>query len=557
VKPEPVEGAATDKAPRPFRDKALWLAFPALASVLLLAVTNKLCQDVAVIPFLWVLPLALYLVSFILCFDHPRWYSRGVYAALFAVSLCVVGVLLLETTSLRLAYQVGGYALVLFVGCMICHGELYRLKPAPERLTQYYLFIAAGGALGGWFVAILAPAIFSRYVELQIALWLLAYLLGTVCILHQARSIAVGLAVGALLGVVVIPILYATKTVGLHGWPHAMALEFKIFFREFGWYAVAALVAMVFCLLGRRPVWSTAWNLRQAGVPMLLTLLLGIFFVVQIGEERGQALESSRNFYGTLTVMQRKASDDQLRYNALTHGNITHGLQFTEPPLTRLITTYYGENSGVGRAIGSVPTLGGRRIGVVGLGTGTLAMYGTTGDKIRIYEINPAVEQLARSRFTFLQQSGGDVKVVLGDARLVMESELKRGGIQNFDVLALDAFSSDAIPVHLLTKEAFELYLMHVTWDGIIAVHTSNRYLALEPAIYRVARELGLQVVTISDNPDDSDWWLYRSTWLLLTRSDKSLTAERIVSGIRALPSAPKDVRLWTDDYASLLPLLR
>jgi hypothetical protein len=537
--------------------RLLWVLFPALASVLLLATTNKLCQDVAVVPFLWVLPLALYLVTFILCFDHPRWYIRPVFVALLVLAGGAIGALLLHGTSFKLPVQVLGYAGGLFVACMICHGELYRLKPSSRYLTQYYLCIAAGGALGGWLVAIIAPAFFSRYIELQVGLALLMYVLGVICIVYRARDIATGAIVGVLLGLIGVPIVLATKLVALNGWPGALARSYKVFYEEYWMYAAALLLVCFW--FGRGALWGRRkeWALRHAGVPMALALSAGMFFVYQIGQEMAGSVEASRNFYGTLTVVNRKDDEPRLKYFALTHGNITHGMQFADPPLNRLITTYYGEHSGVGRAIRSTPSLGGKRIGVVGLGTGTMAMYGEQGDRLRFYEINPAVELLARTRFNYLQQTKAAVEVVLGDARLTMEDELRRGEIQQFDVLALDAFSSDAIPVHLLTKEAFELYLHHVTWGGIIAVHTSNRYLRLDPAIYRIARELGLHVATISDEPDDSDWWLYRSTWILLSRSEATLAHDDIVDGIGPLPIAPTDVRLWTDDYASLFPLLK
>ncbi len=548
---------AGSPTPSRARETFFWIAFPALASVLLVATTNKLCQDVAVIPFLWVLPLCLYLLSFILCFDHPRWYSRGIYAALLVGSIGVLTVLLTHHTSIRLPLQVAGYSVALFVACMICHGELYRLKPAPAQLTRFYLCISAGGALGGLLVAVVAPALFSRYVELQVGLGLLLYLLGVICLTYQVRSLALGLGAGAFLAAVLIPVVQASKGVATHGWGGALTRAFKEYGTEYGWYVGALLLFILGCLWAARPLRGGEWRLRLAGIPMSLALATGIFFVIQIGDEISGTVVASRNFYGTLTVVEWQRDDDRLKQLALTHGNITHGLQFLGSPLDRLITSYYGEQSGVGRAIASVPSLGGKRIGVVGLGTGTLALYGEEGDRIRFYEINPAVEELARDRFTFLKQSAADVSVVLGDARLTLERELDEGDLQGFDVLALDAFSSDAIPVHLLTKEAFELYLQHMRWGGIIAVHTSNRFLNLEPAIYRVARELGLQVVTISDDPPEDQWWLYRSTWVLLSRLEASLSTEAVVGGIGPLPMAPKDVRLWTDDYASILPLLR
>lgn len=538
-------------------DRGLWIAFPAVASILLMATTNKLCQDVAVIPFLWILPLALYLLSFILCFDHPRWYKRGLFSALFVVAASVVIVLLFKGNGIRLALQVLGYSGALFVACMVCHGELFRLRPAPKYLTGYYLHISAGGALGGLLVAIVAPAVFSRLVELEIGLWLLAYLVAIVCIMSASWSLACGSAVGLLLTGLVVPIVSASRAARTSGWGSALKSEFGTFYREYGVFAGVLLLIVVVCLLSRRAFWRKEWKLQFGAVPLAITLGMGIVLIVEIGEDAHSTVEATRNFYGALAVTEHNNDSVLMHYYALMHGSITHGLQFTEKPQSHFRTSYYGETSGVGLAILHVPALGGKKIGVVGLGTGSLAAYGESGDKIRFYDINPEVIRLARTRFTYLADTAASIDVVLGDARLSMERELHEAQFQQFDVLVLDAFSSDAIPVHLLTKEAIELYLEHMAYGGIIAVHTSNRYLDLDPVIFKIADTLGLYASLIVDDPPDKEWWVYRSSWILLSKQADVLQAKEISDASSSPSKGKPGLRLWTDDYASLFPLLK
>jgi hypothetical protein len=269
-------------------------------------------------------------------------------------------------------------------------------------------------------------------------------------------------------------------------------------------------------------------------------------------------IESSRNFYGTLKV-RPYAEPHSVSYSyLLSHGITTHGLQFVRPPYNTWATTYYGPRSGVGLVLDHTqPTTGGRKFGFVGLGAGTLAAYGMPGDQLHIYEINPAVLRLARERFTFLTQTAAEVKIVLGDARLSMEDELAHDAPQHFDVLALDAFSSDAIPIHLLTEEAFDVYLKHLKLDGVIAVHISNRYLDLRPVVEGLAKRYGLSLVTISENPKDEDWWLYRTTWCLLSRDPQKFAGDEFQDAADEPSDETAKTILWTDDRASLAGVLR
>jgi spermidine synthase len=533
-------------------DQFMWLALPALASILLLATTNKLCLDVAVVPFLWVVPLSLYLLSFILCFDHPRWYSRRLFSALFALG-CGVVCYFLTQRSLRLPLQVAGYSLTLFAACMTCHGELHRLRPTAQHLTRYYLFIAAGGALGSLLVAVVAPLVLSDYYELQIGLALLVYFIGVMSLLYRSRGLACGTAAGVLAAIVVVPVLKASGP-DFTRWFFSGGDQLHTFYARY-WKEISfGFALLVVCLRNGWRIGTGEWRRGMSAFPLVMSFLLGSIFTVQIVDDRRNLVESVRNFYGTLKLRQYNESDPASHFYLLSHGETTHGMQFLNAPRNNVPTSYYGATSGVGRAIDLKP--GARRIGVVGLGSGTLAAYGRLGDTLRFYDINPAVIPIAEERFSYLRHTLAKVDIVLGDARLTLEDELRRGMVQSFDLLALDAFSSDAIPVHLLTREAMAVYLKHLKPDGVLAVHVSNRYLNLKPVVEGLARHYGLFSVTVSDDPPEEEWWFYGSDWILLTKNQALLETKEIMNSAEVREDHAKAVE-WTDDYASLLGILK
>lgn len=551
--------SATDSAPPPPPlDRLLWFSLPAIASVLLLATTNKLCQDLAVIPFLWILPLGLYLVSFILCFDHPRWYSRAWFSGLFALGTFIDIYLLSAGHNAKLPLQVAGYSVTLFAACMLCHGELTRLRPAPARLTSFYLFIAAGGAAGSFLVAIVAPLFLDRYLELQLGLWLLAYFLAVVAYRQRSAALVYGTAAGSLVATLVVPILKALPH-REDSFVHAVNAEIVSSFRDNNAFILFLLGAFVVTAFSRRG-WRRQWELRLGHFLLLQAIGLGVLLIVQARHAANETIFTARDFYGVITVNEHEPDEPDLHYYSLVHGVTSHGLQFAAAPQSTWPTTYYTETSGLGLAIGSLsrdPRRGGRRLGMVGLGVGTIAAYGEAGDTVRIYEIDPQVPRVARSHFRYLAQSAADVQIVMGDARLSLERELARGQPQRFDVLALDAFSSDAIPVHLLTREAFALYFAHLKPDGIITVHTSNRYLNLEPVVENLARHFGCETAVISDNPAAKKWWAFRSTWILVTKN-RDVFARDEIRLARVEPNLPKHpVGLWTDDHASVFEILK
>jgi spermidine synthase len=293
----------------------------------------------------------------------------------------------------------------------------------------------------------------------------------------------------------------------------------------------------------------------MGGFVMAACVAVGAIFVMQWDERGTRTISASRNFYGTLKVFDYYPDDPEEHYHLLLHGATTHGIQFVKPEKSVMPTTYYADSSGVGRALNSLPEAP-RRLGLVGLGTGSLAVYGRKGDYLRIYEINPAVEKLARSQFKYLEYCQAQTDVVMGDARLMMEREVEGKQEQKFDLLALDAFSSDAIPVHLLTKEAFEIYLRQMKPDGVLAVHISNRYLDLRPVVERLAEHFGLHTVTISDD-NEPEWWIYATTWVLVTRNKEFLNSERIKEVAEEPEKGRKNSPLWTDDYASLYSIMK
>jgi len=528
----------------------LWLLLPACASALLLATTIKLCQDVAVVPLLWVLPLSLYLLSFVICFDNPRWYVRGLFALALIATLAGMCWALSEGDDASIRKQVEVYCDGLFICCMVCHGELYRLRPDPRRLTGFYLMIAAGGALGGLFVAVAAPVIFTDYHEMHWSLLLCALLFTLVCArdrtpssFNQWRWLACVLTLVAFGG-----LDWALAWLGKR-YPTIPKGCF-IGMRVGMWVCLALLVGS---WIARKRFRSFRyWHLLACVWLSLGVLALGATLWRQARSSGDHVVSKSRNFYGRLSVLEYNKHDPAEHYLLLLHGRITHGLQFTDPIQATWPTSYYAEQSGIGLALRALAA-GGRRIGVVGLGTGSITVYGKAGDCFRIYEINPEVQRLATSRFTYLSNCPGKVEVVLGDARLSLEREPP----QHFDLLALDAFSSDAIPVHLLTKEAFELYERHMKTNGIIAVHISNHYLDLEPVVVNLARHFHYKLASISCDENEDEWWIYSSTWILLTRSEAIVNSPAISGAASAVNTNSVKVPLWTDDFTSLFQILQ
>ncbi len=484
----PLDSAAPSRAPGARGPYLYWIALAACGSTTLLAVTNQMCQEVAVIPFLWVLPLALYLLTFTICFDHDRWYRRLPWFLALSVLAPVACALMVLGSHGPLVLHIVVDTATLAAVCMICHGELARSKPTPAALTAFYLAISAGGALGGVFVALIAPAAFSSYAEFPIAIGG-ATLLALLALWRD----------GGLRDFTSQPLLHRAAVTGI---------------------SFAAMAAVV-----------TAGEGATTG-----------------------ALAVTRNFYGILRVTDLDQGPWANR--RLTHGTILHGLQFLADDKAGWPTTYFGEHSGIGlamtfhpRRFGPSPAL---RSGVIGLGAGTIAAYGRSGDVIRFYEINPEVERISRDSFTFRRASLAQVDVALGDARVVLEREAP----QSFDVLTVDAFSSDAIPAHLLTAECADIYRRHLRPDGVLAVHISNRSLNLMPVVRGLAGHLHWRA-ELFESPLDLAHGELPSTWVVVTHNQEFWNTPAVRRAVIPWPNSGPNILLWTDDFTSLWRILK
>ena len=539
-----------------------WLLLPTCASALLLATTNVLCQDMAVTPFLWVLPLALYLLSFVICFAGELWYSRIGCASVLVGSTIASLWSLNEGAGADIDQQVLIHAITLLSASMVLHGELFKLRPAPRHLTRFYLIIAAGGCLGGLFVAIIAPLVFSSYAEWEWSLGATLFLFAFVCLVDQKRLdaavwrvFAVVLSISLILSVLHI----AHWTANTPGYPR-LSDSFMSDVARFGKatedlriYAALLLSALGGWLVYRKIGSARFWHLACSTMLFGLFTASSCFMLRESMKGRGERLEQSRSFYGVLTLLEYSKSSPKDHSYLLRHGRITHGMQLQGADRLDIPTTYYSERSGVAHVLRGLPEDRPHRIGVVGLGAGTLAAYARAGDIYRFYDINPEVVRIAREKFRFLSRSPATIEIALGDARLNLEREKA----QNFDVLVLDAFSSDSIPIHLLTKEAFAIYLRHLAPRGILAVHTSNRFLELESVVAQLKVYYRLQSVTVSHFTHHENTWDFGSTWVLLAADAASLDIPELREDMDPPDRKLREVSLWTDDSASILPLLR
>jgi hypothetical protein len=450
-----------------------WFALAAMASVMLLAVTNHMTQNIASVPFLWVMPLAIYLLSFILTFDHPRWYQRWLFVLALGVLLPWMAYLI---PSLDLKLGIGVFVAGLFAACMFCHGELARMKPHPRYLTRFYLMLSAGGATGAILVAVIAPLTLNGYFEVNIAL---------------------------------------------------VALALLLFARLAGWTRI----------IGVAVVAATA------------------FFAARGAQDYARDMRvMQRDFYGVVRTRDRSYP---VPYRAMLHGGIIHGGQLLGEQYRNTPSDYFGPGSGYGRLFAALNAQrpAPRNVGIIGLGAGVLAAYGRAGDNFVFYEISPRVIDIANTEFTFLRDTPAKVSVVLGDGRLSLEREAPR----RYDVLGIDAFAGDSIPMHLVTREAMALYLKHLADDGIIVFQATNRYIDLLPVVQRLASEVGMQAVLVSDTPvtsNGADYWLSSTDQILVTRDAALLTSDEIRYVATPIADRP-ELRTFTDAHHNLFRILK
>ena len=527
--------AAVPPVPLSWSDQLLWLVLAALGTVALLAVSAFITQDIASVPMLWIVPLALYLLSFVLCFDSDFWYRRWLFWPAVLLLTPVMGWYLnTPQRSLPIAAAIGLYCAGLFAICMFANGELARARPGPERLTRFYLLLALGGAVGGIFAGVVAPHFFNGYWELPMSL--------------------------AVPGLIV---LWLTR--GRQQWvwavfAFAIVVGFAAFLRM---DAVAVSLNVLYATVSALALFAvgyTAWRARSwpaaAGLAGALASVAVVWLsVYSVLEADNRTMLRVRNFYGALRVEQFGIPGALTASRRLMHGVISHGEQLQGAVQRRLPSTYYGPKSGAGLALLTNRSET-QRVGVIGLGVGTLAAYGRAGDTVRFYEINPRVTAAARSHFTYLADSPATVEVAQGDARLLMQQELDAHGSQRFDVIVVDAFSGDAIPMHLMTREALALYDKHLLPTGVIAFHISNRHLLLAPVVKRLAEDAGMQALRVHFEPVPGNLTLeHSSEYVLLTRDARFLQDPVIRERGEAIDAA--GATTWTDDHSNLLGALR
>jgi hypothetical protein len=478
VAPQAESALAAPATRSTLRSRLLWFFLPAAAAMQLCAVTSHLTQNIAAIPMLWVLPLVVYLLTFIVAFETPRLYRRWLIARFLLVMLGGLGYMLSKINmGLPVLLAIGFFLAELFFACLFCHAEAYALRPAdPSEATLFYLLIAAGGAAGTFFIGIVCPLLFDANYDVALAFFVTAAL---------------------------------------------------------------ALVVVAQSGLAERLVWAVATG-----------AMLSIVIMLHLVYQRSTLLEE-RNFYGALRVTESHDPAQAQTVRKLVNGNIVHGTQWFAPAFRQTPTTYYAHDSGIGLALEYCCLGRPRNIGVVGLGAGTLAAYGQPGDRIRFYEINPAVPLIAQNLFTWLRESKANITITEGDARLSLTAEEP----QRFDVLAIDAFTGDAIPLHLLTTQSMAIYRRHLAPGGILAFHVSNQYLDLPPEVAQLAAATGM-TARLFDIPANDARGESRSLWVLLTDNADFFTQPQLAATAQPITPRP-GLHAWTDERSSLLPILR
>ena len=469
--------ATAEKAVLAGRPEPFWFLLALGGGMMLTAVTSHMSANIAAIPLLWLPPLALYLLTFILAFQGAWKPLRQSMLRWVLVAVASMAYALRDIrTILPIAVSLPLFLIALFLCCFFLHGELYARRPVTAGMTRFYLVVATGGAAGTLLVGVIFPLILRANYDLACTL------------------------------------------------------------------VVVSLIALA-------ATWQDGWGLRMiwmAGAAAAIVVLS-----TQVHQYDDDAVALMRNFYGTLRVRESNLPPQSDTDRQLLNGTIEHGAEWFAPQFLGQPLTYYAPDSGLGLAMRLCCGADAKRVGVIGLGTGTVAAYGNPGDAIRFYEINPLVERLARHWFTFLHDSPARVEVILGDARLSLAAEKP----EHFNVIVVDAFSGDAIPVHLLTREALALYRRHLEPGGVIVFHVSNQYINLEPVVAAIAGDAGMKAVSVHSRGDEQNGFYY-ADWILVTANDTLLSQPEIVNN--GFPtSLQANVRLWTDNYSSVFPLLK
>lgn len=525
-----VEAAPEEtSAPPTMRQMLHWVALAAVPSGLMLSTTTHLTTDIVAMPLLWVIPLGLYLLSFVIAFAQRRRPTELVTIVAPLIILIAGGLAFSDGTRNPFVSATLGMLLLLVVAVAL-HGEMFRLRPAVGHLTRFYLVMSFGGMLGGVFCALVAPLVFDWAYEHPILILLAALLVPQYPLVPWPKRLT--LLLGVAIPVAAIVLSYLSER-GYLGATQSSAMIGSI-----------AVSLLALACLGRRVSFMVALGALMLSYGGWSTL------------SRSGTDARTRSYFGIYEVYDRPGGTARV----LTHGTTLHGIQNLVPGLETVPTSYYARRSGVGLALTNANAIFGRpaRIGVIGLGTGTLSCYHQPGQAWSIFEIDPAMVHIARTRFSFLSRCAPDARIVLGDARLSMA----RQPANSIDVLAVDAFSSDAVPMHLLTREALAVYGRAVQRDGIVLFHISNRYLDLRPVVADIAARNGWASAMMQYVPDEeaSDLNATISVWIALSRNPATIQRLIEVSGDdagnwEALDATP-GFSGWSDDHASILPII-
>lgn len=529
------------------RRRLRWVALAFVPSSLLLGVTTYLSTDIATIPLLWILPLALYLLTFILAFARRPVVSPWLGQRVLPIGILVLLVLLLaEGVQPPIVVTVALHLLVFFVAGLFCHGELARDRPSPQHLTAFYLWLAVGGVLGGLFNALVAPLVFPRVYEYPLALVLLALLRP-----GPARTRPVSRWLDYLL-----PAALGGLTAGLIlGWPLLDPVVSRLVTRVAGVKPPATFRLGI--LFGLPAILCYCFEPRRLRFALGIAAVMAASLLYSGGQ--GRPLHTERSFFGVLRV----TVDPTGTFYQLVHGNTIHGRELIVLPAggeRHEPLSYYHRRGPIGDVFAKVrPRFRGARVGVVGLGVGAVAWYAGPDEEWTFYEIDPAVKRLASDTtyFTYLSECrAGKLEVVLGDARL----RLAEAPARHFQILVLDAFSSDAVPVHLLTHEALEVYLSKLAPGGVLAFHTSNRFLDLRPVLADLARDAGL-VCRCRDDlgilADEAARGRDPSQWVVMAADAADLgPLARNVFWDDLLKTTPPG-SVWTDDHSNIIGVFK
>ena len=469
----------------------LWYLLATLGSVLLLSFTNHMTQNIASVPFLWIVPLVIYLATFILVFDvggsraQSGWYSRKWFMPLLMVLLLLTANGMVEgyASTMNIYFALPLFCVLLFVACMFCHGELAAMRPEPQYLTQFYLALSVGGAIGGLLVGVLAPLVFDSFVEMPLALM------------------------------------------------------------------ACALLATYLWWQSPPSNWSKGWTQSITAATLGLSALTG-WWLWDYSMPSENTIVSKRDFYGTLSVTQTGPLEDKGTLRHLYHGTISHGWQYTDTQLRTKPISYFGPEAGISKVLDFYaqqrPSID---VGILGLGIGVLVAYGRENDNYRIYELVPSVLEIAKKYFWYLTDAKANLSLTLGDGRLNLEREPS----QQFDMLSIDAFSSDSIPMHLMTVEALQVYQKQIKPEGAIVYNVTNRLINLAPMVQLLAQQEGMTAILISDTNAQGDY--YKTDFVIVTRNQKLIQDPRLASATPIVPIP--GLKVWTDNHNNLFDVLR